>query len=386
MKFGLVFLFLLTSFYIVNSQSSELELAKQFYNNQKYNKSIYHLSLFLNDNPKNTNALYLRGLCYEQTNDALKAITDYELVTNINNQHSEAYLNKALLYMDLKNYDQAIKDFNHLLYNHETTESTNAVFFKSSAYGGVTSVHSLYDFKCDILNLRGLCYLNILDFDKALEDFNRALSMDSNNPDYYVNRGLTYMELDSTHMARLDFQKAIELQPDHQEALYNHSLLENKPLSQELFNESFPYSYSKRAYKFFKSGEYQKALEDYNKALEIDPANALDYNNRGLIKTKLKDLEGAILDFKKSIELNANLIKNYLHIGNAYFDLKEFINADQYYDLYLLFHKENPRAYYNAGLCKAELNKIDEACKHFRTAVELEFNAAKKPFNHYCED
>jgi tetratricopeptide (TPR) repeat protein len=53
-----------------------------------------------------------------------------------------------------------------------------------------------------------------------------------------------------------------------------------------------------------KAGDYQGAIEDYTKALEINPKNSYSYYNRGNSKSKLKDYLGAIEDFTKAIEIN----------------------------------------------------------------------------------
>ena len=41
---------------------------------------------------------------------------------------------------------------------------------------------------------------------------------------------------------------------------------------------------------------YKGAIEDYTKAIEIDPSNAFSYLERGRAKEKLEDYQGAIDD------------------------------------------------------------------------------------------
>ncbi|MGL4502860.1 MAG: tetratricopeptide repeat protein, partial [Planktothrix sp.] len=45
--------------------------------------------------------------------------------------------------------------------------------------------------------------------------------------------------------------------------------------------------------------DYQGAISDYDKALKIDPNNAIAYINRGLARSELKDYQGAISDYDK---------------------------------------------------------------------------------------
>jgi tetratricopeptide (TPR) repeat protein len=61
-------------------------------------------------------------------------------------------------------------------------------------------------------------------------------------------------------------------------------------------------------------GNYQGALDDYNKAIKIDSKYASAYNNRGITKAALGDRKGALEDQKKAVKLDPNF-KNYVDLG-----------------------------------------------------------------------
>ena len=42
--------------------------------------------------------------------------------------------------------------------------------------------------------------------------------------------------------------------------------------------------------------DYQEALKDYDKAIELNPNSSEAYNNRGACKQYMKDYEGAMSD------------------------------------------------------------------------------------------
>jgi tetratricopeptide (TPR) repeat protein len=69
---------------------------------------------------------------------------------------------------------------------------------------------------------------------------------------------------------------------------------------------------------YFKSGnskrklkDYDGAIVDYSKAIEQDPDYVTAYYNRGFSKRKLKDYYGAIADYSKTIELDLYHIEAY---------------------------------------------------------------------------
>ena len=71
-----------------------------------------------------------------------------------------------------------------------------------------------------------------------------------------------------------------------------------------------------------KEGDYQGAIDDYTKAIELDPQYADAYNNRGTSKGRLKDYQGAIADLTKTIEINPQYVDAYLNRGVA----RELVN------------------------------------------------------------
>ena len=67
--------------------------------------------------------------------------------------------------------------------------------------------------------------------------------------------------------------------------------------------------YANRGFYLSQKQELDKALEDYNTALEINPENIFAYHYRGTIKKFKKDNYGAIFDFSKAFQLNKEVDK-----------------------------------------------------------------------------
>ena len=96
-------------------------------------------------------------------------------------------------------------------------------------------------------------------FDGAVADFTKAVSL---NPDYapaYNNRGNVYMDLNRVEEAYRDFDKAIALSP------------------------GFGPAYSNRANASQKLRRLEAAENDFRKAIELMPGSAVPLNGRGKI-------------------------------------------------------------------------------------------------------
>src|SRR6266850_7191852 len=65
------------------------------------------------------------------------------------------------------------------------------------------------------------------------------------------------------------------------------------------------------------NGDLDGAISDYTKAIEINPRYAEAYANRGLARKTKADLEGAIADYDKAIALNPRLKEAYNNRGLA---------------------------------------------------------------------
>ena len=74
-------------------------------------------------------------------------------------------------------------------------------------------------------------------------------------------------------------------------------------------------------------GDWQGAIADFTKVIEIYPRYAVAYYNRGLAKDYLKDYRGAIADYTKAIEYNPNYAYAYSNRGNIKGELKDHLGA-----------------------------------------------------------
>jgi tetratricopeptide (TPR) repeat protein len=92
-------------------------------------------------------------------------------------------------------------------------------------------------------------------------------------------QGIEYTKQGNNDLAMEEFTKAIEIDPDYSYAYYN------------------------RALAYYRKGELENSLMDYNKAIELNPDNPYWTIERGFLHMELGDREKAIIDLERSKEL-----------------------------------------------------------------------------------
>lgn len=119
-------------------------------------------------------------------------------------------------------------------------------------------------------------------FEKAFEIMQNAILLNPKDDSLYLNAGIIlnhYLKKNNSYY----YNKAIDLNPENAMAYYYRGLLEN---SFELF---------------------EIALEDFNTSIELDPEEYLFYMARSSTYLNLKDFENSILDCEKFVSSNPEI-------------------------------------------------------------------------------
>lgn len=82
----------------------------------------------------------------------------------------------------------------------------------------------------------------------------------------------------------------------------------------------------------FSAGNFEEAIKFFSDAIDVDPTNHVLYSNRSAAKASLQQYEGALEDAKKCVELSPKWAKGYSRLGAAYFGLKQWDDAVAAYD------------------------------------------------------
>jgi lipoprotein NlpI len=119
-------------------------------------------------------------------------------------------------------------------------------------------------------------------------------------------------------------------------------------------------------------GDLDKAIDDFDQAIELDPQNADAYYNRGRIKNQLKEWDEAVADFTRSIKLNPQNADAYLNRGFAEISRGNLDESMTNFTQTIALDSKNFRAYYSRGYGKASGGDLDGAIADYSRAIELD--------------
>ncbi|GHU58495.1 hypothetical protein FACS1894133_3350 [Clostridia bacterium] len=237
----------------------------------------------------------------------------------------------------------------------------------------------------------GYNYYEKGDFDKAIEEYDKAIELKADYAEAYNGRGMSYDELGKYDKAIADYDKAIELDPDYSIAYNNRA---NTYINLEKYDKAkadcdkaielkpdYAAAYCNRGIAYRKSGKYDKAIADYDKAIKLDPDYSIAYNNRANAYISLEKYDKAKADCDKAIELNPNISEAYNNRGYCYDEFGDYDKAIADYDKAIELDPDYSIAYNNRGYAYENLGNYDKAVADYKKAFELDSDNTKAANN-----
>jgi len=328
---------------------------------------------------------FLSALIHEANDLPLRAVADYEAVIMSDPNNIEAYFQKGLIYFNASSYRQALEDFTYVI-DHIDGSSTKAIYFGIDPNGlKGTFLTTLQSMKSKVYQYRGSTYQELGDWDLALKDFDLSQTHGS-TVELYVNRALLYQKMGKPSLAIADLKKAIQLEPTNYLVWYNLVLLDEKALlpPELVEDESFAPMMNLIGVNAYESKEYDRSIQYYSKALEINEQDDLSLIGRGKSFLKLNRFVDARKDFLKALQLNSKRTESLFLIGNSFFYEGAFEEATGFYEKYLSIDPAYEAIWYNAAMSYLSLDDQQKGCLYLEKAANLGMEAASKMQEEHC--
>jgi tetratricopeptide (TPR) repeat protein len=227
-----------------------------------------------------------------------------------------------------------------------------------------------------VLENEGNAYFKAGEFDKAAQALQQAIEKDPNNQQLHLALANVYVKQGNVEEAAKEFKKGgqqVNEKALEQAQKASKENQEFKNLKQafdqgnqlyasgqyaqaaEMFDKvvpmakgkNLPVVLSRAADSYAKAHQYDKAIEDYQKAIQADPTNGGYLNNLGSIYGPMGKPDQAVQEFEKAAQVDP-------------------ANAARYY--------------YNIGAIMTNAGKSDQAAAAFKKATELDPNYADAYF------
>ena len=334
--------------------------------------------------PNNTEFIFARARAKRELKENLSAIEDINRVIDLDSTFENIYYFRGVNKYDF-DVDGANDDFNKHIKN-----STAPVYeYKRIAHFRWYN----NDYKTAIVY-----------FTKAIEILqkpktNDAVVVDTTDYGYdnYLGRAFSKYKLKDFVGANSDLDKFIELSDDKANAYrqialhYQYSFKEIndsenaiKYLTKAInLNPNNVFYIDSRAELRFDLKDYKGAIEDYSKAIELEPL-AYYYTARGNAKYNLNDFRSSIEDYTNAIKLEPKDESLYYDRGWSKYKLKDFKGAIADYTKSILLNQNYGISYLGRGYSKIAIKDKAGACKDFIKAGELGVDEAYESINENC--
>ena len=246
--------------------------------------------------------LYLeRGEIYEKQKAMQNAVSDYSQIIKLS-PTSLSYRRRGLFYLSNNNWNEAISDFSAAIkIEPGDVDSLLGLALVHEAKGDFANSLKILDqciaLKPDYYRIylqRGNAYTRHLDWPQALENYDKAANLASNDPDVFFNRASVYKKTGDQQRAIADYSRAIELNSLDAKYFFGRALVQ---LVQK---------------------QYALAVPDLDRAIALNDKDAMYLYLRGVANNNQKYYDLAIADLNSALKLKPFWDSALLARGWAY--------------------------------------------------------------------
>jgi tetratricopeptide (TPR) repeat protein len=303
--------------------------AAYYFGFSKYDMAFEDADKAISLNPKDDNALAIRGQTYRLKEDYDNAARDFEEAIKLNPKNAEAFRGRGQIYYAQSELDNAITEFDKSI-------AADSKYYLSYIRRGDVYLakedddNAARDFEeaiklnpknAEAFRGRGRIYHKQNKLDNALKDYDQAIQINPNDADVYFLRGMAYYNKEQDDLAIADYKKGLEIDPDLNHTYFwlgeaylrksdNFAAITNFTKATE-FDYRVVDVYFGRGITYLNTGDNDKAIQDYNRVfellLELEPDNsfaASAYNNRGTAYLNKAEYAKALADYNKAFKLD----------------------------------------------------------------------------------
>ncbi|MEK6238418.1 MAG: tetratricopeptide repeat protein, partial [Planctomycetales bacterium] len=306
--------------------SRQFSLGRKRWERREFPEALGHFNEAIRLDPSNPQHWDRRGRTHVDLDDPQAGLKDYERAQKLGMNTADLHAEQAWAYIKLKQFDQA----------------------QTSVDAGL----KLDPKRGRAWNAFALIALNQQDLTTALKRFNRGIEFDPDCVPLWVNRGDLREKQGDARGALSDLNRAVELRPDQTFSYYRRGLiyvgLKDHPKAIADFTRAiergprFVPALVKRALALAAEKRGEEALKDIDRAISVNDALAYVHEARGDVQLALKRRD-ALNDYNRAIELDPKRASAYFRRGKLYFRIANDPAAQRDVESALKLEPNNPQ-------------------------------------------
>jgi Tfp pilus assembly protein PilF len=287
----------------------------------------------------------------------LKSIAILDKVTDDYDTYIEAYIQKGVSYLEIKNCEKALSNF----------EKAKSI----AVYNPVVEA-----------NL-GIGYINCGKPQEAVTIFSKLLNYDKSKESYYLKHiGVAHFNLKNLDSAEYYFSRLkndypndaevdgyIKLVADYKNGTSATPKQSATPTQNIDVNQNAQFD---AAYKLFMNGDKNGAEKALQEFIKSNPNHAMSYAVLGLIADEKQNFPKAISFYKKSIAINPDDHRIFYNLGNTYLKNKNDGEAIKQFEKCIAIEPKYINSYKSLELYYKSVNNIEKQNYFTQKIKELE--------------
>jgi tetratricopeptide (TPR) repeat protein len=185
----------------------------------------------------------------------------------------------------------------------------------------------------------------------------RAISIDSTNPDARRVAGDIFLMEDETRQAEREYRDVLKQNPN---SSIDHNKLGNALMQQ---------------------GDIPEAAAEFKEAIRLNSSDAVSHADLGLIFRAQQNPSDAIAQFREALRVDPDYVDAHNYLGITLAGQGQIPEALAEFQEIVRIRPDSSLGYFNAATALADLEKDEEAAKALREAVRLNPNHYNAHYN-----
>jgi tetratricopeptide (TPR) repeat protein len=329
----------------------------------KFNEAMECLNTSIQINQKNSKAYHYKGVVLFKLRKLEEAIKSLRKAIELNNKNPIVYLTEAVYLKHLDRYDEAIQ----LIATARGLITQDVPFsYNNPDEKNIGELKQLLEQVFDITGVFKNIYTGLKKKGVSNEEFKRLKAENGTLEAEFVTKYTLEQELpeDMTKLLLIQLDKSKNLQvklENEQAKVLERNLLRDSNAAIEFNIKGLVAGASKK---------FKEAIDNFNKAIEVYPDYEEAIYNKGLILLRQGKFTEAIECFNLVLEVNAKNVKSYQNKAIAFYKQQSIEEALESIESAIKFSPKNPLLLINKAILQKEQLNFKDSLALIRKAKE----------------